>query len=842
MENMQTLPAQNFGQPMVQANAAADSQKAAAPMFNPKEFAFMLLFNWYWPIIGAVVAFVIAFIYVRTLQPQYLRVTDIQITSAQANESSPVDIAKYLGFDNGGSKAALDNELYIMHSLTLASHVAKALHLDVLYYKKGMFREIYLYEDRPFEFEFESAFTQRLEIGIRPETMETFHIVSMRVDGVESPIPEQDDFSYYFDSDFELPITHEKAHVRVSDKNYRFLTASLNEIIYVRRVSPSEAAYRCQSMIDTETRASSVIRISCVATSVGEADAVLTEFTKAYNEQSTEKRNASVHTSADFVAQRIEETARELGETSNKLTEYGIDLAADEAKTAMKGTNAGELASARDALAKVQNALANAQSMAQRLQEALATKAYIPPMGAASAAGLDGQIAGYNQLIREREELMSMSSANNPAVLKRDADIESLSRNIMGGVNAYIETLSSEGRLASSRVARLNDAMQTNKPGAGYDTTDIEAKSLTISHKYKEEYFSYLLQKQEELRLQLAVSEDNAKVIEEPMGSTVPIYPVPLKMYLIFTGVGIAIPILIILIVLMMTNTVRGRKDVEDVLTMPFLGEIPAQEKKKGSKGFIAKMLDKMLGIKEERVNRIVVNANTKNTIAEAFHIVQGNLAYVQTTLDGQRPETIFFTSYAPGAGKSFVSQNLASILANTERKCIWVDLDIRKGHKNFNLVREDQRPRRRIGLSSVLAGKAKLEDCIFESADNEKLDLLLAGPVPPNPVQLLMSEKLDEIVELLKQRYEYVILDSVPATVVADAAICNRLADISIYVVRVGVTDRRQLPEIERLYQSQKFKNMCCLLNGAIVTRHGYGGYGYGYGYGYGSEGDKKE
>ena len=136
-------------------------------------------------------------------------------------------------------------------------------------------------------------------------------------------------------------------------------------------------------------------------------------------------------------------------------------------------------------------------------------------------------------------------------------------------------------------------------------------------------------------------------------------------------------------------------------------------------------------------------------------------------------------------------------------------------------------------GITNYLSGNSTAEEIVHKSSLNNNLDIIYSGPQPPNPGEMLLSEQLDKLMEQLRARYDYVIIDSVPAMAVADAMITDRLSDLCIYVIREGLLDRRQLPDIERLYREKKLRNMCTVLNGTRISRHNYG-YGYGYGYGY--------
>ena len=188
-------------------------------------------------------------------------------------------------------------------------------------------------------------------------------------------------------------------------------------------------------------------------------------------------------------------------------------------------------------------------------------------------------------------------------------------------------------------------------------------------------------------------------------------------------------------------------------------------------------------------------------------------------------------TSSNPGAGKSFVSHNLAASLTLAGKRTILLEMDIRKGSK------KDKDGKVLPGLTNYLSGKiTDLSQLIQPYPELEDLDIIASGPIPPNPSELLLGQSLDKLIEALREQYEYVIIDTVPYGMVADAPIISRVVDLCIYVIREGVMDRRRLPDVEKLYTGGKLPRLSVLLNDARYKHAGYG-YGYGYyGYGYGN------
>ena len=198
----------------------------------------------------------------------------------------------------------------------------------------------------------------------------------------------------------------------------------------------------------------------------------------------------------------------------------------------------------------------------------------------------------------------------------------------------------------------------------------------------------------------------------------------------------------------------------------------------------------------------------------------------------------ITLTSFNIGAGKTFISINLAASLVQTEKKIVLLDLDLRKGK-----LSEMSHCTQVKGVAHYLSNPSiEVNDIILRDAFGEGLDLVPIGVIAPNPTELLLSKRLDELVDKLRERYDYIIVDNVPIGLVADATVVNRITDLTLFIVRVGKIDRRQLPELERLYQEHKLNNMAVVLNGTEKGSSGYGyGYGYNYGYGYAATQKKK-
>lgn len=422
---------------------------------------------------------------------------------------------------------------------------------------------------------------------------------------------------------------------------------------------------------------------------------------------------------------------------------------------------------------------------------------------------IESQINLYNTAKLKRDHLIDDSSVNNPVVLELNNSLRAMKQNIIRAVDNMIVSLNVQRSDAQSREMRAQNRI-TSIP-----TKERKMLSIERQQKVKEALYLFLLNKREENALSQAMADNNARVIDGAEGSNSPISPNRNRILLLGLLVGLAIPSLACLGILFLDTRVHSRKDVEGIVSVPYLGEIP-QDKEAGK-------------LNEQESPFLLAKEQRDSTVSEAFRILRTNMAFMARKDLPQ--QVIIFTSLNEGAGKTFISKNLGMSLVLAKKKVILIDMDIRRGtlSRQFHL--------KKIGLTNYLADNTLLAEDIIQHQDG--FDIIAAGAIAPNPAELLMDERLDNLVTELRRRYDYIVVDSVPVGIIADATISNRIADLTIFVARAGRLDRRQLPEIEQLYKENKLHNMALVLNGAdLHRRYGYYGYyGYSYKYGYGKK-----
>jgi len=349
--------------------------------------------------------------------------------------------------------------------------------------------------------------------------------------------------------------------------------------------------------------------------------------------------------------------------------------------------------------------------------------------------------------------------------------------------------------------------------------------SVERQQKVKESLYLFLLQKREENELSQAFTAYNTRVVTSPTGEMKPTSPDRRRILLAAILLGLLVPAIIIYIRENMNSKVRGRKDIES-LTIPFIGEIPFYTHSSHKRPF-RRWLGKLKGgQKEDEACSVVVKPKSRNMINEAFRVVRTNMEFMIGS--GESKKTIMVTSLNPGSGKTFLAINTAVSFAIKGKKVAVVDFDMRRA----SLSEYVNKPQ--TGIADYLNGKIQYwHDAKVLLEGYENLDVIPVGTIPPNPTELLFSDKIQQLIDDLRHEYDLVFFDCPPVEYVADATVIAKYADMTAFVIRTGLMEREMLPMVEGYYNNKKFNNMSIILNGTPIVGNRYGYHRYGYGYG---------
>lgn len=618
------------------------------------------------------------------------------------------------------------------------------------------------------------------------------------------------------DADIKVPLNKEVktpfGQVLITPSEY-YTESNFDEDIHVSKRPQRElVAYFLGNLGITQMEEdASLLQITLQDSSPERAADLITMLITVYNEISIEDKNQIAIYTANFIQERLNIIESELGTVESDI---------EQLKTANQGQDvnaAGQMyfSDSRQYQAE-RNQIETDRKLVEMMREYLTNETkqndLIPNNTGLVDANVEQQIVAYNTTLLRRNRLVEGSSSANPVVQDLDRTLESMRINInravdntLAGMDIKIRNVQREEQQARGKALEIPEQQRV-------------MLSVERQQKVKEDLYVYLLNKREENALNQAMTDNNARIIDPASGSNAPVYPSRIRKIMLGVGIGVALPAVVFLLMLMLDTGVRNRKDIEEAISVPFLGEIPYVLRHKKNEG------------------EVVVEEKGRSYTSEAFRILRTNIGFMAA---GKEKRVITLTSFNIGAGKTFTAINLAASFTYLNKRVVLLDLDLRKG----TLTERVNAPKG-MGVTNFLVDpKVTLDDVIYKNIVADKIDVIPIGIIAPNPVELLLSERLDEMILELKQRYDYIIIDNVPVNLVADASIINRISELTIFVIRSGKMDRRQLPEIQDLYEQGKLSNMSVLLNGVrLDKRYGYAyGYGYGYGgsygYGYGNE-----
>lgn len=753
--------------------------------------------KWKWFLLSVLVCGGIAWYHYARSPLVYFRSATV-IIKDPSNKTSTTGLDR---FDNIINKVNVANEILQFRSKKLMREVLQRLHADISYKLEDGLRSNELYNQSPVLLSFPDAlpeqhfaFTVTLKdkkslvlsdftgIDVKSDfTVEMYDTVTlsrgMRV--VATPT------NYYNDSWTGTPIRVAKLPME-SMVNY----------------------YKSALGIQQEEEESSILTLALKDGSAARAEDILNTLINVYNEEAIKDKNQVAVNTADFINDRLIIIENELGGVESELETFKqrnqiVDIASS------AGMYMSESQKYNTDALELETQLRLANFIKDYLTDPAKETDLIPSNTGIGDMNIESQINLYNTAKLKRDHLIDDSSANNPVVLELNNSLRAMKQNIIRAVDNMIVSLNVQRSDAQSREMRAQNRI-TSIP-----TKERKMLSIERQQKVKEALYLFLLNKREENALSQAMADNNARVIDGAEGGNSPISPNRNRILLLGLLVGLAIPSLACLGILFLDTRVHSRKDVEDIVSVPYLGEIP-QDKEAGK-------------LNEQESPFLLAKEQRDSTVSEAFRILRTNMAFMARKDLPQ--QVIIFTSLNEGAGKTFISKNLGMSLVLAKKKVILIDMDIRRGtlSRQFHL--------HKTGLTNYLADATLSAEDIIQHQDG--FDIIAAGAIAPNPAELLMDERLDKLVTELRRRYDYIVVDSVPVGIIADATISNRIADLTIFVARAGRLDRRQLPEIEQLYKENKLHNMALVLNGAdLHRRYGYYGYyGYSYKYGYGKK-----
>ena len=767
----------------------------------------VLILNWKWFVLSLIICMGAAHIYLRYATPIYQSAAKLLIKDDEGSRSSfkggnSIMSATNLGIISNSN--GIDNEMEILKSRTLAQQTVYDLKLYVNYRHEGKLKDHILYGDQEVNIDMDLEHLKKLNAPMNLKiTREgrNYHVTGSYNVPIDNNTfnPE----AVYIDKTFSaLPATiGTRVGVVRFTQNGNYMLRD-GESLKATMIAPEIAAGKYVGNLNVTESSKTTTIVDLVLNDEIPQRAIdyLKQLAIVYNRQANEDKNEIAVRTEQFINQRLEKINAELGSTEGQLENY------------KKRNNMVELKM------NATQAVANADQYAQKLSEANTQVALldeltrymnepsnrhqpIPSNVGLSDASATSLINEYNKIALQRNQLLHSASENSPTVTPLTAQLDDL--------NSSIKRAMTQAR-AGLRIQRNSIAAQAGKYEGQINNTPEQERMLTQigrQQEVKSGLYLMLLQKREENSISLAATADKGKLIDTPVFAG-KVTPKNYMIMLIALILGLAIPAGILFLLEFFRYKIEGHNDVEKLTNLPIIADVAIASERAKTKA------------------DIVVHENKNNLMEEIFRSLRTNLQFLLK----QHDKVIMFTSTTSGEGKTFIASNVAISFALLGKKVILVGLDVRKPRLAELFEIDDHHH----GITNLLVKDevnwSDVKEQIIPSGINDKLDILMAGPVPPNPGELVTRESLDQTMEQLKEHYDYILIDTAPVGLVTDTLALGRISNATVYVCRADFTQKASFGLINSLSMEKKLPNMSIVLNGVDLSKKKYGYY-YGYG-----------
>jgi capsular exopolysaccharide synthesis family protein len=761
-----------------------------------------LILYWKWFLLSIIICLGAAFLYLRYTKPVYNTVTKVLIKedNGSSRRGKRLENMANLGMIN--ESYGIENEQEIIASRGIATQAVRDLKLYVEYGLKGRITTSLLYRTQPINVDMDPSHLEKLnstiELQIKREGP-NYHITGLYyvpLDELTNSGPFAIDRTVN-----KLPVTiRTKAGYITFTPNGKILEDGQTLLVNIKSPRIAGYSYVKNLTVGQTSKVSNILQMQFKDKIAIRGIDYLNQLAICYNRQANEDKNEVANRTEEFINARLEKINAELGETESQLESYKRSQHMTElrmnATQAMSG--AGEY-DQRLAEANTQmQLLASISDYMDRPENKYQT---LPSNVGLSDATASSLINRYNDIVLQRNKLLRTASEESPAVIPLTAQLDDLSGSIRRA-------------MAQSRknheIQRNAISSQYSKYTSQISATPEQERMLTQIGRQQEVrsgLYLMLLQKREENSISLASTADKGKIVENPETSG-RVAPQPSVIIPIALVISLLLPGLVLFLLKFFRYKIEGHEDVARLTQLPIIADVAVASETAKTKA------------------DIVVHENKNNQMEEIFRAMRTNVQFMLR--EGQK--VIMFTSTTSGEGKTFNCANLAVSFALLGKKVVLVGLDIRKPRLAELFEIDDHKH----GITPLLAQEHPSEDDvrsqIIPSGVNGNLDLLLAGPVPPNPSELISRPSLEAVISILKDNYDYVLIDTAPVGLVTDTLQIGRVADATVYMCRADYTPKSSFDLINSLSQEKKVPNMSIAINGIDMSKKKYGYY-YGYG-----------
>lgn len=760
---------------------------------NLQEWLLRFVRQWKWFVLSVVLLLAASLIYLRYAPKIYEVNAALLLKDEKKGGGSELMALQELNIFE--AKNNVDNEIEILKTANLMEKVVREMDIYFEYYMSGRVRTSEVYgKDVPLRFWLPSGQTDSVPAA-------RFKVIYGERGALEFK-------GEYADEDFLVQSSIREKQVDLPFGSL-LMEAGASEPgteVEVKLRKPLAVARDILSdlEISLSSKTTTVVNLKLRTVHPRKGVEILEHFVEAYNRDNMEDQNLVAQNTALFLDERLDSITIELARVEQQVERYKqsqeLTDISSEAQLFLQQSSQNEAKRL-----ELETQLSIVQDLQSYLEQSDNADKLLPALGLQSQ-GLNNLINEYNTLLLQQLRLRTTASEDNKALIDLNRQLSALASNVKASLGREKRNL--DILLANvEQQARLYSSKITSIPRQEREFMEIQRQQAV-----KAELYLFLLQKKEENALSMILVIPKAKVIDRPRSTSGPVAPRRNIIFVIALLLGLGLPVMIIVLREYFKFYIENKAELEKLSQVPVLGEIP----------------------RSQETGNIVLHQHSTNTLAEMFRLLRSNLLFV---LGKDHKKVILISSSVGGEGKTFMSINLGLSLAFLNKKVLIMGLDVRKP-KLAEYLGLDTKS----GISLYLSGHSDRASLLKPSGVHPLLDVVAAGPIPPNPNELLASKELDELIEQYRQDYDYIILDSAPVGAVSDAYQLNRFADACLYVVRAEYTPKQSISEAEDIYKQKKLNNMYFLLNGSDIKKAGYRygyskKYGYGYGYGYGKE-----
>lgn len=782
----------NINSPQVSYHPVDDNEE-----IDLKRLLFLLLSKWYWIVLCVFLGTAIAYFYVKYTPKKYRVDTSLLIKDEQKGMNlQNLFMENVMG--SAASQPMMQNEAALLNSFSLNYKAIDHLNWQAVWQKKNLVVWQGLYMAEPFRLQKsdDAPNPAGIFLNITPLSETQYRIEAKgKIKNQETNSEEEIEFSAT--AQFGKPFKNENFSftLHLKDSKTDFL-GNEYRFTFVDKTQTTRAYLK--RLKSEFSKDGEVMSLSVESTEPMRDIHYLNELVRVYLNMKLETQTQSQKRSLEFIDKQLSGISTDLSEAENTFTEFRsknqiIDLSS-QGNLIME-----QLKEIEKEKSQQQMQLDYYKNLHSYLGKIVSAEQLVAPsVVGITDATLNTLVMKLSDLYSRRKVLSFSARENNPTLIMLNEEIGQVTEQL----REILENLISNTELIVSsleeRYNRINKQLN-NMP-------EQEQQLINIKRKYEltNEIYTFLLQRRAELEIALAASVVETQVIDPAQyDRLVDISTSPLVILVLGAFLGLLFPSGIIILSDALNNKIRLQEDVERLTTLPVIGNV----------------------LHSKLATDLVVFTNPAAPISESYRTIRTNLQY---KLQSKAQKVISLHSLMPGEGKTFNSVNLASILAMNERRTVLIGADMRKPrlHQVFNLSNKT-------GLSTYLAGHAKADD-IIQHTTIENLSVIVSGPVPPNPAELLERSSFIELLNKLKEEFDYIVIDNAPVSIVTDGLITGKQSDLNLFVLRYGVSKKDQIKFINEVTAKGIINNPALIINDIRMNNFGYG-YSYNYKYAYG-------